>query len=300
MNNRIFFPCLAMIIAILLTGCSSGRPAPAAGEEWIRLFNGKDLSGWDIKIAGRPLNENYKNTFRVEDGALRVAYDQYQRFENKFGHIYHQIPYSYYKLRFQYRFIGSHVADAPVWADRNSGIMVHSQSAKSLNMDQEFPVSLEMQLLTGIGDTPTPTGNICTPGTQVHINGSLNRNHCINSTSRTYKGEAWVSGEIQVFGDSLVRHIIEGDTVLTYTKPTIGGGFLGNNVSWASAHITDSAFWIARADSPLKEGYIALQAESQPVDFRNLELLDLVGCMDVKASNYKDYYVKPENSRCKY
>ena len=241
------------------------------------LFNGKDLTGWDIKIAGQPLDDNYKNTFRVEDGMLRISYDQYEKFDNKFGHLYYETPFSYYRLRFQYRFVGTQMKDAPAWGDRNSGVMIHSQSAQSVEIEQDFPVSLEMQLLGGTGTGETPTGNICTPGTQVHRLGSLRTDHCISSTSKTYNGEQWVSAMVEVYGDSLIRHIINGDTVLSYTKPIIGGGFVSETHNWETAHITDSLFWMNKAGTPLKEGFIALQAESQPVDFRKIELLNLVG-----------------------
>src|SRR4029079_5721934 len=156
-------------------------------------FNGKDLSGWDIKIAGQPLNDNYKNTFRWQDSMLRISYDGYDNFNNRFGHIYYKTLLSYYKLRFEYRMIGDHLADAPTWGDKNSGVMIHSQSAQSLDIDQNFPVSIEMQLLAKKNNEETPTGNVCTPGTQIYFNNSLYPDHCLNSTSKTYKGEQWVS-----------------------------------------------------------------------------------------------------------
>ena len=259
----------------------------------------KDLSGWDIKIPGHQLNDNYKNTFVAADSMLRVVYDGYEKFDGKFAHIYTQTPYSFYKLRFQYRFTGSHLQDAPVWADRNSGIMVHSQSAKSMELKQDFPVSLEMQFLADTGKSDRHTGNICTPGTQVHLSDSLNLDHCVNSDSKFYPVGVWVNGMIEVYGDSLVRHIIEGDTVLTYTKPVIGGGFVGGGFGWSFGHITDSIAWINKANTPLSEGHIALQAESQPVDFRKIELLNLVGCMDPKSKNYRAYYTKNDGSKCR-
>jgi len=287
-------------LAIVLLFISCNQSENTATEEWTPLFNGKDLSGWDIKVAGQSLNDNYKNTFIVQDSMLRIVYDQYEKFDGKFAHIYTQTPYSFYKIKFQYRFTGKHLPDAAVWADRNSGIMVHSQSAKSMELKQDFPVSLEMQLLADTGKNNRPTGNICTPGTQVHISDSLNLDHCLNSNSKFYDVDVWVNGMVEVYGDSLVRHIIEGDTVLTYTKPIIGGGFVGGAYSWTAAHITDSLVWINKANTPLTEGYIALQAESQPVDFRRIELLNLAGCMDPKAKNYKPYYIKGDNSKCKY
>ncbi len=298
MLSNFFYSSFSFLLCVLLIKCD--KKNEKTKEDWIPIFNSKDLSGWDIKIAGQRLNDNYRNTFRVQDSMIRVSYDQYEKFDNKFGHLYYKTPLSYYRLRFQYRFIGSHLADAPEWGDKNSGVMVHSQSAQSLDINQSFPVSLEMQLLGGKDTGTTTTGNVCTPGTQIHFHNSLITDHCTNSTSKTYRGEQWVSGVVEVYGDSLVRHIINGDTVLTYTKPIIAGGFVSDSYNWTTAQITDSVFWINKAGSPLKEGYIALQAESQPVDFRRIELLNLVGCTDPKAKNYKDYYIKSDNSQCRY
>jgi hypothetical protein len=242
----------------------------AAQPQWISLYNGKDLSGWNIKIAGQPLNNNYKNTFRAEGDMIRVSYDQYQNFDGKYGHMYYKTPYSHYILRFEYRFLGNQVPGGEKWNVRNSGIMYHSQSAQSLTMGQEFPVSLEIQLLGGLGTGERHTGNLCTPGTQMYMQGKLVSDHCIDSNSKTYEGDRWVKAEIQVYGDSLVRHIIEGDTVLTYQKPIIG------EVYWQQGKPDAyTSIWKSKDGAPLKEGYIALQAESHAIDFRNLMLLDL-------------------------
>jgi hypothetical protein len=269
-------------------------------EEWAPLFNGKDLTGWDIKIAGHPLNDNYKNTFRVEDSMIRISYDEYKTFDDKYGHMYYQTPYSYYLIRYQYRFTGNQTPGGAEWNVRNSGVMIHSQSAKSVNIGQTFPVSVEVQVLGGLGTGPRNTGNVCTPGTQVFMKGNIRPEHCINSSSKTYDGDRWVNMTVVVLGDSVVKHVVEGDTVLVYEKPQIGGGFVGNSNSWAQANITDSALWISKAGTLLKDGYIALQAESHPIDFRRIEILNLVGCMDRKAKNYKDYYLKADNSKCTY
>ncbi|MGB8194727.1 MAG: DUF1080 domain-containing protein [Chitinophagaceae bacterium] len=288
-------------VFVLLTSCS-GNPVKDENntEAWIPLFNNKDLSGWDVKITGHALNDNYKNTFRWEDSMLRVVYNDYDSFSNKFGHIYSQTSYSYYKLSFQYRFTGNSLSDAPEWAHKNSGVMLHSQSAASMNISQAFPVSLETQFLEGSRSGQSTTGNLCTPGTQVHINGILMQDHCINSSSNKFVGDQWVNVVVEVYGDSLVRHIINGDSVLTYTNAEIGGGFVSQSLDWTSADITDSAFWISKANTPLKEGHIAFQAESQPIDFRNIKLLELEGCMDPKAKNYKNYYVKGNKKKCRY
>lgn len=300
MHTKIIHPLFAflLLLSLLIQACSEKKER--SEEDWISLFNGKDLSGWDIKITGQPLNDNYKNNIRVEDSMIRVVYDEFKTFDDKFGHVYYQTPFSYYKLRFQYRFTGNQTPGGADWNVRNSGVMIHSQSANSVNIGQDFPVSVEVQLLGGLGSGERNTGNVCTPGTQIYMKGSLRPEHCINSSSKTYNGDQWVNVTVIVLGDSIVQHIVEGDTVLTYQKPQIGGGFVGDAHNWTQAGIVDSAVWINKAGTLLKEGYIALQAESHPIDFRRIELLNLVGCTDLKAKNYKDYYLKSNNSECKY
>ena len=292
--NRMYFK-----IGLLLWVLISFRAA-SAQEKWMTLFNGKNLKGWDSKIAGHKMNDNYKKTFRVEVGMLRIAYDQYKTFDDKYGHLYYKQPFSYYILRFQYRFTGNQTPGGAAWNVRNSGVMIHSQSAKSNSINQHFPVSLEVQLLGGLGKGTRHTGNLCTPGTQVHIGDKLNRAHCIDSDSKTYDGDQWVNVSVLVLGDSIIRHIVEGDTVLTYFKPQVGGGFVSNTYDFKQAGIENGATWTAMDGSPLKEGYIALQAESHPIDFRKIEILNLQGCTDPKARNYRSYYVKSDNTKCRY
>ncbi len=286
------------IVFIIAQSCN--KKDEKAKEDWQSLFNGKDLTGWDIKIKDHPLNENYKNTFRAEDSMIRVVYSDYGKFDNQFGHLFSQTPYSYYKLKLQYRFVGDHLADAPIWSDRNSGVMLHAQPGKSMELHQDFPVSLEFQFLCGNGKDTVPTGSVCTPGTFINYDGKIFTGHIQKSDSKTYLKNEWITAEAEVYGDSLIRHIINGDTVLTYTKPAIGEGFVSPEHNWAKANILDSMLWINKANTPLIEGYIALQAESQPVDFKNIYLLNLEGCMDPKAKNYKSYYIKADNSKCKY
>ncbi len=252
---------LFFIISFLLLGCQSAKEK-AADENWIQLFNGKDLTGWEIKIKGSPLNENYKNTFRVEDGLLKVRYDEYDTFNGEFGHIFYEKPFSHYRLRIEYRIVGQQVAGGPGWAFKNNGAMLHAQSAESMGLLQDFPVSIEAQFLGGDGTHLRPTNNLCTPGTNVVMNGELIERHCTNSSSKTFHGEEWVTVEMVVYGDSIIHHIVEGDTVLTYSKPQIGGGSIPDGFELPTG-------------TPLTEGYIALQAESHPFDFRKVELLIL-------------------------
>ncbi|QHT72087.1 DUF1080 domain-containing protein [Rhodocytophaga rosea] len=235
-----------------------------SSDGWIQLFNGKDLKDWQVKIRNYPLNENYGNTFQVENGVMKVDYSQYQNFDEKFGHIFYKQKYSYYLLSLEYRFTGEQAKGGPGWAIRNSGAMLHCQPPATMGLDQDFPISIEVQFLGGNGKDERHTANLCTPGTNVVLNGKLFTPHCIDSNSKTYHGDQWVRADVLVLGDSLVKHIVEGDTVLTYEKPQIGGG----NVS---SH--DPA--VKMDGKLLTEGYIALQSESHPVEFRRVELYNL-------------------------
>jgi Domain of Unknown Function (DUF1080) len=256
-------------------------------QEWIQLFNGKDLNDWAVKINGYDLNDNFGDTFRVEDGVLKVVYDKYDKFNSRFGHMFYRRPFSHYIIAVEYRFTGNQVPDAPDWAFRNSGIMVHCQPPETMRKDQNFPISIEVQLLGGRDSGERSTANLCTPGTNVVMNGKLVTQHCVNSTSKTFRGDQWVRAEAMVLGDSVIRHIVNGETVLTYEMPQIGGGAVDN---------FDPA--VKPDGELLTEGYISLQSESHPIEFRKVELLNLAGCMDPKASNYKAYYVKANNAEC--
>ena len=286
---------------ILIYSCNNN--IDSNNENWEIIFNGKDLKDWKIKFANQNLNINYKNTFQIKDSILKVVYDNYDSFDNNYGQIYYKQPYSYYKLKFEYRFTGNQTKGGAGWAKRNSGIMIHSQSPESNDFSQSFPVSIEVQLLGGLSKGERPTGNLCTPGTAVIMNEKINYNHCILSNSKTYDGEQWVRGEIIVHGGEKITHIIENDTVLSYNRPQIGGGFVDSklgDIDWTSNGVENKEYWLSKEGEILKSGYIALQSESHPVDFRNIRLLDLCGCMDSNAKNYKSYFIKENNSECIY
>ena len=258
----------AALLAFLAAGCSAGavRSASAShgpdAREWIELFDGKTLNGWTPKIAKHDVGDNYANTFRVVDGTIQARYDGYGgNYNAQFGHLYYDRPFSYYLVSAEYRFVGDLYPGAPSYTLRNSGIMIHSQSAKSMAKDQDFPISIEVQLLGGNGTGERPTANVCTPGTNIVIKGQLITEHCLNSRSKTYNGEQWVRVEVVVLGDSLIQHIVNGDTVFEYSKPQIGGGVVSN---------FDPA--VKQDGKLLTAGYIALQSESHPIDFRKVEI----------------------------
>ncbi|SFE85799.1 protein of unknown function [Chitinophaga sp. CF118] len=259
------FTCVFLLAA--LTGMAQEKKIKAQETKtkgWIQLFNGKDLKNWDIKIKGHDLNDNFANTFRVENGLLKVRYDGYKNFDEKYGHIFYKQKFSAYLIVVEYRFVGEQVPGGPGWAIRNNGIMLHGQSAASMGKDQDFPISLEEQLLGGNGKDERPTGNLCTPGTNVVINGKLITEHCITSTSKTYHGDQWVKASALVLGDSVIKHIVFKDTVLVYEKPQVGGGSVSN---------ADPS--LLQDGRLLKEGTISLQSESHPTDFRKVALFDL-------------------------
>lgn len=258
-------------------------------EVWISLVDSTGLQNWTPKFAGYKAGENYRNRFVYQDGLLGVRYEVQDSFKAKFGHLFYKDKYSYYRLKATYRFVNQQMTDGPAWAFRNNGLMLHCQSAQSMTMEQDFPISLEMQLLGGNGTDERSTGNLCSPGTHVIMHDTLFTPHCVNSTSKTYHGDQWVNVEALVLGDSLIRHIVEGSTVLEYSKPTVGGGY-------ANGH--DTIRFVE--GTPITEGYISIQAETHPIDFKSIDLLNLCGCMDKKAKNYKSYYIKADNSTCVY
>jgi len=251
----------AMCVVLMAAGVLRAQDTARQGE-WIQLFNGQSLDGWKVKITGHELGDNYANTFRVEDGLLKVAYDGYDQFDGKFGHIFYDQPFSNYLLRVEYRFVGDQVPGGPGWAFRNSGMMLHCQAPESMTKDQKFPVSIEVQLLGGGGSGKRPTGNVCTPGTHIVMDGKLVTRHCTPSRSKTYHGDQWVTIEVEVRGGHF-KHVIEGETVLEYT-----------DTQWDEKD-PDARKLIKDGDKMLRGGYISLQSESHPVEFRKVELRKL-------------------------
>ena len=265
----------AALPVLLLFTCCAAHEGPVEGSEgspsdgdlpeseWVSLFNGENLDGWNVKIKGFPLGENHANTFRVDDGLLRVGYDQYEGdFGGRFGHIFYEQPFSSYDLRIVYRFVGDQAAGGPGWAFRNSGVMLHGQSVESMTVVQDFPVSIEAQFLGGVSDGgERATANLCTPGTNVEIAGELVTQHCTNSTSPTFRDDEWVTFEVQVRGNESIKHMIDGVVVLEYQRPQL------------DPRDGDAQKLIeAGAETMLSSGTISLQAESHPVDFKSVEI----------------------------
>ena len=250
----------------LTCGCTAiaQTQSDRGADNWIALFNGQDLAGWIPKFTGHQLGVNYLDTFRVENGLFTVSYDNWTDFNSEFGHIFYREPFSHYLLRVEYRFVGEQVTKGPGWAFRNNGIMLHSQDPASMTVEQEFPVSIEAQMLGGNGLDPRPTANVCSPGTHYVMNGKLVTVHCTNSSSQTYHGDQWVTLEIEVRGSDLIRHVVNGETVFEYS-----GVQLDESDPDAQRLIASGA------GLAISGGYIAVQAESHPTEIRRIDLLPL-------------------------
>ena len=269
-----FKPTLLLVLA--LGACSASEAeAPAdqadAVEEWRDLFNGQDLTGWVPKITGKETGEDPLETFRVEDGLLTVSYENYEQFDGQFGHLFFEESFGDYHLKVEYRFIGDQLEGGPGWAFRNSGVMFHSLSPASMMRDQDFPISVEAEFLGGppiaagdegqsVEEVIRPTANLCSPGTHVEMGGELIEDHCVDADAPTFPGDQWVLFELIARGDH-VTHLIAGDTVLTYERPVIGGGEVGGHdpEQKVDGHL-------------LTEGYLALQSESHPIQFRSVQI----------------------------
>lgn len=254
--------CVVLAGMVDSAGCAT-QPTGSSESQWISLFNGKDLTGWRVKITGYDLDDNFGDTFRVEDGLLKVSYDQYERFNGNFGHLFYETPFSCYRMRVEYRFVGSQAPGGEAWALRNSGIMFHCQPPETMGKDQDFPVSIEAQILGGDGTHERPTANVCTPGTHIVMDDQLITRHCTNSHSKTYPGDQWVRMEIEVHGNGKIKHFVNGELVLEYERPQFDDSD------------PDTQKLVKSKNMMLSEGYVALQSESHPIEFRKVELMPL-------------------------
>lgn len=276
-------------LILLFSQCASVKHTEA--NVWKPMFNGEDLNGWTTKIHHYEVGDNHGDTFRVEDDIIKVRYDKYEgEFNERYGHLYYDESFSYFHLSMEYRFVGELHPGAPDFTELNSGVMFHSQDPRTMPKEQDWPISVEMQFLAGLKEGEArSTGNMCSPGTDVVYDGKIDPRHCIESSADTYFGDQWVKAEVIVLGDSLVTHIVNGKEVLQYTKPQIGGGV---------ANRYDPKIKID--GKLLTEGFIALQSEGQPVDFRNIKIKNLKGCTDPKAKNYGKHFIKSDNTTCTY
>ncbi|MEE2924075.1 MAG: DUF1080 domain-containing protein [bacterium] len=261
----------------LVHGSAFGQNLSAVPTSaWQQLFNGKNLNGWNFHFSGYDYNENPFNTLKVADGLLKVDYSGYKGWNGEFGHFARDEVYSHFLFAVEYRFVGEQTLGAPGWAFRNNGIMFHSESMSGMKKNQDFPVSVEAQLLQrGTEDQPTSVINLCNGASKTTAQEKPNCSKEEAAVVIAHKN-AWVRAEVLVLGDSLAKFMLNGDTLGVFTN-----------------------FKYAETGKPIKEGRIALQAESHNTQFRKIEIVNLAGCMDPANSNYKPYFFKNDPDSCK-
>jgi hypothetical protein len=256
-------------LAALLATLAACAPKPkvivaAPAGNWISLFNGRNLDGWTVKIAGRDAGDNYRNTFRAEDGMLKVSYQQYDKFADGFGSLFYDRPFSHYWIRAEYRFVGAAAAGAPGWTYKNSGLQLHSQSPASMRKDQQFPVSVEFDLVGGWLIGSRPTGDVCHYGTRILLGGMPVKGFCSKLSDLTIRGEEWVTVLAEVDGGKHVKQVVNGSQIVEYTDITLDDSN------------ADAQRLLAQgAGKALSSGYISVQSNGFPIEFRRLEVLSL-------------------------
>lgn len=260
-------PVLASALALF--GCEAGPENGAgaeAGPAWTPLFDGESLAGWTPKIRGLELGDNYRQTFRASDGVLSVSYADYDEFGERFGHLFHETPYSAFRLRFEYRFVGAPLPDTPSWAHANSGVMLFAQEPSTVAVEDAFPVSVEAQLLGPVEEAERMNGNMCSPGTNVVMGDELTTEHCIYSGTPAPPNGEWVQFEIEVTPEGeVIQRMNEAETIRYAQVQLDPEGDMGNSLPLVAA---------ANGEVMLAGGYIALQSEGHPIEFRNIEILE--------------------------
>jgi Domain of Unknown Function (DUF1080) len=253
-----------LALVILLEACAPPKAkisVSAPAGHWIALFNGKDLDGWTVKIAGHEVGDNYRNTFRVAAGVLQVSYQQYDRFDDRFGSLFYNKPFSHYWIRAEYRMSGALAAGAPSWAFKNSGIQLHCQAPQTMRKLQQFPVNVEFDLVGGRMIGSRPTGDVCQSGTHVLVDGQPLREMCSKLSDITIRDDQWVTALAEVDGGRRVRQIVNGALVVEYTGLTLDDSN------------ADARQLAATQGKDLTGGYISIQSNGFPIEFRKIEVL---------------------------
>lgn len=247
---------MTLMASALLAACG-GAASETAAPEWTAIFDGETLDGWTPKIAGYPLGENFGDTYRVEDGVIAARFDAYgDDYAGRYGNLIYETPYRHYHLRLEYRFTGDQVPGGEDWAYRNSGVLYHMQPPETVALKTGFPVSLEAQFLAEGAHAPT-TGNMCSIETSVVVAGERTHVHCLGGDVPARPMGEWVRFELEAAPGGVFRHFIDGELAFEFTDP-----LYDEDHPWADG-------------MDVEGGYIGLQAESHPVEFRNIEIMVL-------------------------
>jgi Domain of Unknown Function (DUF1080) len=256
---------VALTTLTMLGGCApkTSTPVPAPAGNWISLFNGKNLDGWVVKIAGQELGDNFRDTYRVQDGVLKVSYDRYDRFDDRFGSLFYNRKFSHYWIRAEYRFVGSRAPGAPSWAYKNSGLQLQCQAPETMRKEQQFPVCVEFDMVGGF-ILNRPTGNVCQNGTSVLIDGQPLKGQCSRVGDLTIRDDSWTMALAEVDGSRRVRQIVNGALVVEYT-----------DLKLDESNVDARRLVALGAGKVLDSGYISLQSNGHPIEFRRIEVLPI-------------------------
>ena len=223
---------------------AEGEAEGEAEEVWIQLFDGENIHGWTPKFVGYDLGVNFRNTFVVRDGFLTICYDNYkQGFGDNIGYLFYKDEFSHYVLRVEYRFLGARSSTLVESSVQTCGLMLHGQSAETMNKGQRRPVSVAARLLDEY------TGLHGAQGEGRADNLSLNtKADASQLEGKQQEADQWITSIVEVHGGRVIRHKSGGLLIAEYKKPSRRDGSL------------------------LDSGTISLQANSCPIQFRKIEL----------------------------
>lgn len=285
---------LGLIAAAALAAFHYARAEDSA---WVSMLNGTNLDGWTPYFSGPKLRNHLVNpdsTFKITPEGwlyadIHLSYDS-----TRVGHLFYtKRKLSYYMVRGVYRFTNKVLGPGWTGADniQNNGFMIHC--AAPAEQTKDFPPSVEVQLvgtantffnrdLVSQGWKYGTSMNLCANGITANLKGRDESSNCHHADyPAAWKNteipwedkDGWSDATVRVLADSLFQHFIHGSKVHEYTR-------------------------IRRDGQPLKEGYIAVQAEGSSTQFKSLEILDLVGCMEVGKPAYRSYFVKNDPQAC--
>ncbi len=313
----------ALTLAAALTTVFAGPN----DSNWIQMLRKGDtkLSDWTPKIQGHAAGENPYNSFsygETSDGQPRlIVTDTVSNTSSYgYGHLFYKTAYSDYIVRAKYHFPTkeSFAGGAGSWTIQNNGLMLHCQSAASMDKGQDYPKSIENQLIGywsyGDGSPPnTTTSNLCLVNTSVNYHGQWysdgTGHHCTqskfhslaydssttpakgaNSTNATWPGkDIWEYAMDRVIDSTSMTFYMRSrpdtawDSVLGVTQIRLG---LTNTSSGPGS------------TTALGSGYISIQMEGTSTEFASIEVLNLVGCMTKTDTAYRAYFIKDDPKQC--
>lgn len=230
---------------------------PATSTDgWVNLFNGKDLTGWVPLIHKSKVGENYMDTFRADsvNKVIRIAYDKYpnQSFDGRIGNLYYNKRLTNYRVRVTYRFIEPQAKNPVSWGRNNSALMIFAVDPYTITGDPQLPPMIELQLLGSPSAGGTTSPNYCDLG------GMSMQQHsarCGNNGSGKAPNPAnqWTTVEAEVHVTGVTKVFQLPDT--TNPAQTMSGPRYMNQA--------------------VTGGFVALQSESQPIEFKDILLKEL-------------------------